>query len=729
MLIMRRCVEDKSSFKVVSIKVTFILCILFVFLEPFSGTSTAHANYDPVISDEDLELAYKPGLVEKHLSKFFLSIANSIIAIAQAQDVSTLVFQRDDVIQPGETWIENKANASREDMIFGIFPSGLFDGIAVFYDLFVSLLTIPIVVLLAVGGLFLMFDIMRSAESKSSAKEMTLGVIIAILLIRFGHIAWDWIIFINYIIVDGIYLKLAENGIHVTSFLSTIWDPTSTESVTKSPSFMIALIVLCSVGFTFTMNYQYMVRMIILGALIILFPGAILSAVIPSRRSVLNTWFTTFTSQIFIQASHAIALGIFFFALAKANFLGFWFVLTMFFALPTVSGLVQSIVSGFTGEGGGGGGGGFKEHMKANMQGGSGIGGLMAVASIGRGILGKGTGGKSGGANEGIAGTAGGGMNNSGGSGAVSSGMSGTGVGSAPIGNSGSSSGGGRVTSGSANSAGTGANQRPRGLARIGSGIASGSKRLANSQGFRRGATAAMAVSGAAIGSVAGTMTTGRASGGMAAGAIIGAGGGKVASYATRKGAKGTQVVGEVIKSKAQGGNAFDATKERLGFKDTSQISDPAEMKRMGNELLGGKTGEMLGSVVGSSSYYTDKFAQSSSEPAQERYESVNERRDLAWDIDQKSAEVEDLGNQREMAAAKLDAAYAQHGGKEAVGRNLPGNVVAAKDQYEKIDSNYKTAKYEQMQLQQKHENFHAIKSHAKETKNLQNERASSGAI
>jgi hypothetical protein len=690
-----------------SLKVKIIIT-LFLLLAVFQPIMASAA---PII-DGKAEPKEKPGLIEKNLSKFVLSTANGLISLMKAQDVSVLVFQRSDVIDKNNTVFANNANATREDMVLGIFPSGLFDGIASFYNVFTDLIPIPIFVLLTLGGLFMLFDMIKSPENKTRAKEMILGLIVAALLLRFGHIAWEWIIDINYFIVDGIYVTLKAAGIHVTSFISTVWDPKSTDDVMKSPSFTSALLVVCALFMTFSLNYQYMMRMIILAMLIIMFPFVLISCIIPSRRSVLNTWFTQFVSQVFIQSAHAFGLGIFLFALAKADSISFWLVLTMFFAMPAMTDIVQRFVGEFTGEGGGG---GFGRSM-ANA---SGASSLMAVGMMAKNLAGRQSKGKVGaqGNTDASISPSDGTPSNYDNTQPVNSFNKGTneGVGSVPVSN------------------GLGNTGRPRGIARAASSISKTGKKMANNPKLGKLSKLAAVGGMGMIGSMAGTMTTGNGTKGAMVGAGAGLGASSIGGTIKGKVGKGFQLGGEIAQSKAQDQGLFDLTKQRLGYHDRTQLSDPTEMRRMGEELLGGRLGSTLGQAAGQASYYGNLLGKNHSESANDSYETVNNKRDLDWSVNQQEQQIGHLNQAQK--SAKNDYLLTQSTYGEG---HL--KTKQAKSTYEKANSNHlegvrdleqsKNAQsnfYAQRQEERRNKNLDAVKRHVRETQPLKNNVRSSG--
>lgn len=736
-----------------------------------------------VIDEDDLEPEQKPGVFEKQLSKFALNVANSLISLSGAQDVSVLVFQRKDVIQEDESWIQNTTSADRENMVFGIFPNALFEGVAAIYDMFVGLLPIPILVILVGAALFLVFDIMRSTDTRSSMKEHILGVIFAVVLIRFGHLLWDWIIFINNFIVDAVYIVLSNNGIHVTSFLATIWDPTSTDKVTSSPSFMVAIIVLLAAFTTFSINYQYMVRMLTLGMLIVLFPAVILAVVMPSRRNVLNLWFSIFVSQVFTQAAHAISLGLFFFLLKNADQLAFWLVFAMFFALPMLSDLVQRIVSAFTGEGFGGG-------LKTSLSNASGITGLMAIATLSKGVLSssKNQSNKSTSVKEGnhssmtnsssMANTSSnnasntsssmnngimqGGTNTS-----VSthntSGLNTTGTGvpiqssinnadlngqpvnhntfnsAAPVSNGMNATENGnkndRITTTKDNlqnkENGTNTSSSKKFAQKGGQIIAGTGHKVANSELLKKGAKVATIASLATAGYAISTMTTGRGNNGVTAAGLAGVAMSPLVSSAVEKTGKGLEVGGEVIQSKSEGSSALHRTKERLGFHDPAQLADSKEMARMSKELIGGKTAEIIGATIGKANYNAGKYGISGPNKnfnAKEAFETVSKKNELTnVSLPQQDMHVNNAKKNLDIAKSGVQVAKAEHLLNPTTDNKLNIENARKKQAATTISYEKENEKNEVMKMQAL--NYYQLQKEAKEMQKLNTQRRSNGAI
>lgn len=359
--------------------------ILFLALSLCMGAFVpfVQAEIQPIVTEEVLEEYQtgenKPTYGESMVSRILLAPINFLVDIFGARDISYLVFQRPELApklsaKEGSDYIETEDDGvygSRDVMIYGVFPIKFFEGIAMFYDAFQTILPIPLAALLVLAGFILLLNSVNS-ENRTTFKDYLVGIIFTIAALRFGHYVWGLLFDINYFIVDLVWVTLIENGIPTGRFLNTLWGDELPLNTIKSLG--LAIIVFIGWFVTFILNYQYAMRMIVLGVLILMFGIVVLALIFPSRREALTLWFHEFTSQIFIQAAHALTLGLFFFARDAMSELSFWIVLAFLFGLTYVSTLVQKFVGSFTGV-----------HTASGVRGGIGTAmGMYTIANLGK---------------------------------------------------------------------------------------------------------------------------------------------------------------------------------------------------------------------------------------------------------------------------------------------------------------------------------------------------------
>lgn len=310
----------------------------------------------------------KANFGEKFVVSIVMAPVNFIIDLFGARDISFLVFQRPEMAPKFGSFsdddavyleIEDTEETSdgvtdvRDNLVLGVFTDDYFKGVALIYDMIHSLLPIPLAMMLAFGGLVLLFDVLNS-DARSKFKEYILGALFVVLLFRFGHLLWEFIFRINYFIVDLVWVTLNENDIYTGRFLNVIFG-TSVE-LSDIQSLGTALLALVAFFMTFILNFQYTMRMITLSVLIFTFPLVSLSLIFPSRREAMNIWIHEFTSNVFIQAAHALALGLFFYLRHMlGGDISFWVLCVFLFGMPSIVFMVQKLVGAFTGVQGSGG--------------------------------------------------------------------------------------------------------------------------------------------------------------------------------------------------------------------------------------------------------------------------------------------------------------------------------------------------------------------------------------
>ncbi|WP_026701666.1 hypothetical protein [Salibacterium aidingense] len=322
--------------------------------------SSSEESSNSLITEEEIEERNDDAnYAERFITGILMSPVNLLVEMFGAKDVSYLVFQRPELEsifsffnEEEETYVheadgEDGTTGTRADMILGVFPEEYFSGIALLYDSFHDLMSIPLTMMLAFGGLVLLINNFN-AQDRSKFKEYIAGMIFVLVCLRFGHVLWKIIFDINYYIVDLVWNTLSDNGIWTGRFLTVVFG--SHLQMTAIESLGVGLLVVVAFFMTFVLNYQYTMRMIILSILIVTFPLVSLSLIFPSRREAMNIWVHEFTSNTFTQTAHALALGMFFYVRDSfGDGLSFWIVCVFLFGLPTVSMLVHKVVGAITG--------------------------------------------------------------------------------------------------------------------------------------------------------------------------------------------------------------------------------------------------------------------------------------------------------------------------------------------------------------------------------------------
>ncbi|HWO75545.1 MAG TPA: hypothetical protein VNM69_06435 [Bacillus sp. (in: firmicutes)] len=636
-------------------KLLLLLSVLFLlfslpatgFAEEKKEEKKEEEKSNAIITKKDLDEMEKPTYAERFTSGLFTSVANDFIKLFGAQDVSYLVFQRESIAK--DDWLKDGFLGDREGLVLGVFPEKYFNGIATFYDFFRSLLPIPAVVLLAGAGLLLLIQGF-SSENRANAKTYLAGFIYFVLVMRFGTIIFEILFGINYFIVDAVWSLLKENEIPVGRFLDTIWGgKEGFEELTGFGGLGIALMVFCAVFMTFVLNYQYSLRMIMLSVMIIMFPFVMIGLIFPTKRQALSLWVHEVISHIFVQAAHAIALGLFFYMRHHINEISFWLLLSYFFGLPTIVGAVQSVTGSVLGVPTGGGNrmlNGFNSMM--------GITALMSAGRMVNTLRGKKDGG--------VLDKGGDKMEQMDRKGEASDRLQ------SPLDlEKGNKTKGSAIgySNGKAKSYGVDGRITNHGSTLMGNAI-------------RKTAQVVGGVGGAVGGAAISTMMTGNPVTGAAVGGALG--GATVGKVGARIGSAVDGTTNLIQDAKDNNVEFIDAFKNRIGYEDKSQLFDPKQAAMIG-ENIAGTPGRVLGAALGHGNQMANKVLG-------DRYgaESIQTIDDLNRVKNERQEALQTYqAIQPQLATAKLqkDQAQAQYGKGSAYHNNLVTDYEQAKSSYQ----------------------------------------------
>ncbi|KQN97034.1 hypothetical protein ASF12_23480 [Paenibacillus sp. Leaf72] len=297
------------------------------------------------LSDDD-----GPGYLERQIAKITIRTTEFILDVLGLKDYNELIFQ---------------VNAN--SLIFNTFEAELFSVITGFFNSFLRVSGWLCVFALFFWAFTIMFR-GGSQLGQSSISEMSRGILVYFLGLYLGGYMFDLVFFGNRLIVLWSIDGLKEvTGWNVNEF--SILEVVSMETTNFAHSILVFVVVLC-VGM---LNYQYAVRLVTLMFLIIIFPLVLYAGMYPGNQKALDTWFKEFLSQVYTQGGHALGYAIFVALLAKQP--SFWILFAFLISMPTITSLIRLL---FGAPGGG------------TIGGGMGIGSLMAMNTMMRGVKGSG---------------------------------------------------------------------------------------------------------------------------------------------------------------------------------------------------------------------------------------------------------------------------------------------------------------------------------------------------
>lgn len=502
----------RRTYKWVAVILLAVLLVLIL------STVVMAADTQPLLNNPDSQKYYeqnKPGYGERFLAGVIIGSVKWMLNLFHLSDPVLMVFNHDPRADTSDKFLTGGVYGAlqTDQLVLGIFPKPFFTSVSILYSGFQKLLPIPLVIALLLIAILHMLN-SGSVQQRGKLKENLQFVIIAMATVRFGVYIWTAIITLNNFLVNLIWAYMLQSGVKPDFFMNMIWGKGKAgfDAATQMASLPMVILLLLAAMMILTLNYQYTMRIIILGLLIVIFPLAAGLSIFPGFRHSLQMWFKEFVANVILQLAHALALGAFFITLHLPDLsqgVSFWLMITYFAGLPAISVLIREMLG--LQQGGG----------SRAMVGMGAMAGIASVAAMGRMVMRNP-------ASRGIG--AGGGMDAGEG---IQGGSTGDGKGS-----------GGAMSLGGATSTLGKAGQ----MAFNGVSAVTGSKAAQGAAKFGLGATAALA--GGALSSII--------SGNAAPGAMLGLGAGSV------MGRQGGHIAGKVgghVQAAAQAVSAGDGMK------------------------------------------------------------------------------------------------------------------------------------------------------------------------
>lgn len=325
---------------------------------------------------------------ERLVAGIFISVPKFFIDVLKIKDPAVLIFQAG---APSSSVGLQTQNVDPNTLVLKTFTNNEFKAITKMFDHLIEFTPITLTLAIVIGALGVYFS--SWGEQRATYKDLFKGIVIAFVMIKLSAHFFYWAFNLSY---AGVVMFRSSLGAYANlSFFEMLWEP-ETRSLAMA---LISLIATLSIGI---LNWQYIVRKIILSVLIFMLPVVATVAIIPSRRFVLNMWFKEFFSNLLLQPAHAAAyaffilfmqgkLGnlasIFFATPAYANTASqvgqsdpdvFWYAMAFLLSINTVTNLIRGMIgaesagSGVLGAAG-------------NMMG---VGSLLAIGAMAKGVTG-----------------------------------------------------------------------------------------------------------------------------------------------------------------------------------------------------------------------------------------------------------------------------------------------------------------------------------------------------
>lgn len=335
--------------------------------DPNSGSPAPPPPPSPKkVVDEPDKVVDKPDWAERLAASLIAAPAKWLLGVVGLYDPLELVFG--DFISQGVSGDYQRVGSLP---YLSTFTESEWNALNEFYGKVNEIIPIELVLVVVFMGLAYWYASTKP-DAKVTFREYVAGLLLAMVLLRMGGMMIAFLFDINKLLVAQFYgaigNKITEGASFLTAFISLEQDG------------YIGSAILFIVGVTTVsvINWQYIIRKVMIALLIGLLPVVAVISII--NRESLTIWFREFTANIFLQASHAAILA-FLIVLGKSSggsqggvltTSQFWFTLVALVSIPSMSVLIRKL---FGAEGIGTGVGGA-------LAAGVGIGSILAVGRM-----------------------------------------------------------------------------------------------------------------------------------------------------------------------------------------------------------------------------------------------------------------------------------------------------------------------------------------------------------
>ncbi|KLU61434.1 hypothetical protein CEB3_c21130 [Peptococcaceae bacterium CEB3] len=653
-----------KKYKWVAVLILAVILVLVMSSVVMAATASTSTSPTPLLSNKKVSSYYansknKPNYGERFIAGILIGSVKWVMNVCQLSDPVVLVFNVVPKADASNQMLAQGLYSQANKYVLGLFPKPFFDAVSVLYNGFKYLLPYPLVIALILFAIMHMIN-SGTAQGRAKIKDNAKFILIALATVRFGAYIWSWIILLNDFFVKLIWLFMMSHGVKPTFFMDMIWGAGQKgfDAATQMLGIPMVILLILAAMMVLALNYQYTMRFIILGLLIMIFPLAAGLTIFPGFRHALPMWFKEFVANVILQLAHALALGVFFITIYSKGMqsysgVSFWLMITYFAGMPTIASLIREMLGLQPGGG------------SRAVAGISAMAGIASVAAMGRmmtrspikGQVGKDAGGASGG-DGGALGGIGGAM----GSGTALGGLGGA-MG-AMAGGIGGGKGGSTPLSGATSTLG----RMAQGAFNTGSTVARSAGAVAGNKAVRTAAKVGLGASAAVAGGVMSSMISGKAT----PGAMLGIGG---ASLAGRHGGK---LVGNAAGS--VGGHIRTAAETLSAGGGLGAVG-----RNIGQNVMS-KSIEKGGMLAGATFGYQGAMNKISSRPGSDDvplYDAPGFFQENRETIQTAQNSMRELQPQMDMAQAKYEHSLAHNGADDQKTKDLHDQYQGLKGMYD----------------------------------------------
>ncbi len=231
---------------------------------------------------------------------------------------------------------------------FSTFTLNEWNALTTYYDRIQDIIPIELVLVVVFMGIIYWYN-SSNPDSKVSFRQCLVGLFVAMLLLRLGGMMFSFLFQINDMIVGQFFGIVQSQITSGTSFLTAFIGFGQDGYIGSAFLFLAAVFAVAVI------NWQYIMRKVVIAILIGILPLVAVISII--KREVIRIWFRELIANIFLQAAHAAVLSLLILLIAsntpatQGAVMGalvatpeFWFSIVALMGLPTIAGLVRRVI-------------------------------------------------------------------------------------------------------------------------------------------------------------------------------------------------------------------------------------------------------------------------------------------------------------------------------------------------------------------------------------------------
>jgi hypothetical protein len=272
-----------------------------------------------------------PGFLERAGAAILNNMAKFLVEFLGIKDINTLVYQSDD------------RNLAGGGLVYNTFPASVWGAIDRFYDIFSGVAYYLLAIAIMAWALLALF---RSGDydGQLSLREMAVGILIYVIgMYLAGHLIRLFFLVNNFIIAWSVdVLRAFDYDPYTTGYIGEVI-ARITDSMEYNQTIGGAVLFLVIVFVVAVLNYQYVVRLLVMSIMIVLLPLVLFASIFPASRRAFDIWVREFAVQAWLPAAHAIAFSVFFAVMSNRDpsTVNFIMVIAMLIGLASVGPLMR----------------------------------------------------------------------------------------------------------------------------------------------------------------------------------------------------------------------------------------------------------------------------------------------------------------------------------------------------------------------------------------------------